>query len=230
MKMGVTQFVPPAARQALRRVARPACLPAVALAMAVFATGCQTASKVTNRRLIEHQALIDFSGLAPAEPVDGVKVSCSVPRQWEAMPLKKTPMYAHQQWRSPSSHTGVGVVYVRLPLPLSERMLLWLAKREYTKANEDGKSLGQWTDELGREWFEAENNKYHVRGYALVRGFNAWLVYFGTKTGYPPDMAELGLAARCVQTFVPDSRRPTRVPDLEDDGATVAGDPSGQSE
>jgi hypothetical protein len=196
---------------------------AAVVALMVVATGCQTVSKATNHRLIEHQALIDFSGLAPVDTVEAVKVSCSVPRQWEAMPLKKTAMYAHQQWRSPSSHTGVGVVYVRLPLPLSERMLLWFAKREYTKANEDGKSIGQWTDEIGREWFEAENNKYHVRGYAIVRGFNAWLVYFGSKTGYPPDMAEIGLAARCVQTFIPDPHRPTRVPEFnDDDGATVA--------
>ena len=80
--------------------------------MTALATGCQTASKVTNRRLIEHQALIDFSGLAPAETVDGVKVSCSVPRQWEAVPLKKAPLYSHQQWKSPSTHTGLGVVYI----------------------------------------------------------------------------------------------------------------------
>jgi hypothetical protein len=215
-KMGVLKFIPEFVPKALPTAA-------VVALMVVAAAGCQTASKVTNGRLIEHQALIDFSGLAPVDTIEAVKVSCSVPRQWEPMPLKKTPLYAHQQWRSPSSHTGVGVVFVHLPLPLSERMLLWFAKREYTKSNEDGKSLGQWTDELGREWFEAENNKYHVRGYALVRGFNAWLVYFGTKTGYPPDMAELGLAARCVETFIPDPRRPTRVPELNsDDGATIA--------
>ena len=230
--MGVLKFVPTAAPEACRAATAAARARAFApavlvVAMTVLATGCQTTSKVTNRRLIEHQALIDFSGLAPAEPVDAVKVACSVPRQWEAMPLKKTPIYAHQQWRSPSSHTGVGVVYVRLPLPLSERMLLWVAKREYTKANEDGKTMGQWTDEVGREWFEAENNKYHVRGYAIVRGFNAWLVYFGSKTGHPPDMAELGLAARCVQTFIPDPRRPTRVPEFNDDGATVASGKAG---
>ena len=202
-------------------------VPAAALvALFVFACGCQSTSPVTNRRLIEHQALIDFSGLKPAEQVAAVKVSCALPRQWDATALKKTPLYAHQQWRSPSGHTGVGVVYIRLPLQLSERMLLWFAKREYTKANEDGKAIGQWTDEVGREWFEAENNKYHVRGYALVRGFSAWIVYFGSKTGYPPDMAELSLAARCVQTFIPDARRPTRAPgpEIEDDdtGAKTA--------
>ena len=222
MRMGVSKLVTPAATGACNRL-RAAVPRAVAVIILVLlAAGCQTAGKATNRRIIDNQALIDFSGLAPSEPIDGVKVSCSVPRQWEAVPLKRTALYAHQQWRSPSSRTGVGVVYVRLPLPLSERTLLWFAKREYTKANEDGKTIGQWTDEVGREWFEAENNKYHVRGYALVRGFHAWLVYFGTKTGSPPDLAELGIAARSVQTFVPNSRHPTRVHDFNDDNATIA--------
>ena len=199
----------------------------LALLLLFISSGCSSSSPVTNRRLIEHQAFVDFSGLAPAEQVSAVKVSCALPRAWESMALKKTALYFHQQWRSPSGHTGVGVVYIRLPIPLTEGMLLWLAKREYTKANEDGKALGQWKDEVGREWFEAENNKYHVRGYALVRGFSAWIIYFGSKTGYPPDMAELSLAARCVETFVPDPKRPTRPPgpELRDgrgDGATTA--------
>ena len=206
--------------------ARFTSLPAL-LALLVGAAGCQTSAPTTNRRLIEHQAMIDFSGLKPAEPIEAVKVSCSVPRQWEALPLKKTALYAHQQWKSPSTYTGMGVVYVRLPLPLSERTLLWIAKREYTKASDDGKMIDQWVDDLGREWFEAQNNKYHVRGYAIVRGFNAWLVYFGSKTGYPPDVAELGLAARAVETFLPDPRRPLRKPtnpsdETAQDGASIA--------
>ena len=205
--MGVTKAVPsialPPRRLALLAV----------VALLACAGGCQTATRATNRRLIEHQALIDFSGLRPAEDLEAVKVSCSVPRQWEALALKKTGLYAHQQWKSPSGHTGIGVVYVRLPIPLSEKTLLWLAKREYTKSSEDGKVIGQWTDDLGREWFEAQNSKYHVRGYALVRGFHAWMVYFGSKTGYPPNVAELGLAARAVETFIPDARRPLRKPD-----------------
>jgi hypothetical protein len=193
------------------------------LALLVLASGCQTSAPITNRRLIEHQAMIDFSGLAPADTIDAVKASCSVPRQWEAMPLKKSPLYSHQQWKSPSTHTGVGVVYIRLPWPINERTLLWFAKREYTKASEDGKLIGQWTDELGREWFEAQNNKYHVRGYAIVRGFNAWVVYFGSKAGYPPDVAELGLAARSAETFIPDPKHPMKRPVADEDGgATVA--------
>jgi hypothetical protein len=176
------------------------------------AGGCQTSTPTTNRRLIEHQAMIDFSGLQPAQTIEAVKASCSIPHQWETLATKKTPLYSHQQWKSPSSHTGFGVVYIRLPLPFSERTLLWFAKREYTKASEDGKLIAQWTDDLGREWFEAQNNKFRVQGFALVRGFNAWVVYFGSKTNYPPDVAELGLAARAVETFLPDPRRPLKRP------------------
>ena len=197
---------------------------AVVAALLACAGGCQSSAPTSNRRLIEHQAMIDFSGLQLAETVEAVKASCSVPHQWETLPVKKTPLYAHQQWKSPSTHTGFGVVYIRLPLPLSERTLLWFAKREYTKASEDGKLISQWTDDLGREWFEAQNNKYHVQGYAVVRGFNAWVVYFGSKTAYPPDVAELGLAARAVETFLPDPRKPLKKPgdDADDDDAPVA--------
>ena len=175
----------------------------VLLALLAAGTGCQTTAPVTNRRLIEHQAMIDFSGLKPAEPVDAVKASCSVPRQWEVMPLKKTGLYAHQQWKSPSTHTGVGVVYIRLPFPIGERTLLWFAKREYTSASNDGKVIGQWTDDLGREWFEAQNNKYHVRGYAKTQGNDAWIVYSGWRVTNDPQPAEIALARRSLESIVP---------------------------
>src|SRR5688500_13568869 len=143
-RMGVTKAVPAAA--------------VLALLLLSAGTGCSSSSPVSNRRLIEHQAFVDFSGLAPAEQVSAVKVSCALPRSWNPTDLKKTPLYAHQQWKSPSGRTGVGVVHIRLPIPLSEGMLLWLAKREYAKANNDGKVIGEWKDEVGRSWFEAENN------------------------------------------------------------------------
>jgi hypothetical protein len=183
--------------------------------MSVIAGGCQTGKPVTNRQLIQHQAMIDFSGLKPVEEIPDVRMSCAVPRQWEAMPLRKTPMYVHQQWRSPSGTSGVGVAYIRLPLPLSERTVIWLAKQEYTKRANDGRVINQWTDAVGRSWFEAENKYYHVRGYVIVRGFNAWFAYFGSKASSPPDMGELSLAARCVETFVPDpAPMPKPAPDL----------------
>ena len=204
--------------------ARRPCLVAALAAVFMLAGGCQSSAPTTNRRLIEHQAMIDFSGLQPAQTIDGVKASCSVPHQWEALPVKKTGLYSHQQWKSPSTHTGFGVVYIRLPFPLSERTLLWFAKREYTKASEDGRLIAQWTDDLGREWFEAQNNKYHVQGFALVRGFNAWVVYFGSKANYPPDVAELGLAARAVETVLPDPRRSLKKPGADEDDDGPSGD------
>ena len=164
--------------------------------LVLFTTGgCQQTSQVTHRRIIEHQAMIDFSGLGSPELIENVNVHAAVPRNWDRLESAANPLYTHQQWRSPSTKTGVGVAHLRLPIPISTGMLLWIAKREYTKRGNDGKILAEWTDELGRPWFDAENNKYRVRGYAMVNGFEAWVIYFGYKSKFPPDPVELSLAA-----------------------------------
>jgi hypothetical protein len=165
--------------------------------------GCQQTPTVSHARLIEHQAMIDFSGLKPVEAIESVKVEAGVPRQWDALSLQSNALYTHQQWRSPSTKTGIGVAHVRLPLPMGLGMLKWLAKREYTKKANDGRIIDEWVDDLGRPWFEAENDKYHVRGYVVARGFEAWVIYFGHKSKLPPDPAELSLAARAVDTIIP---------------------------
>jgi hypothetical protein len=169
--------------------------------------GCQQTSQVSYRRLIEHQALIDFSGLKPVEAIESTKVHAAVPRNWTMLAPTNTPLYTHQQWRSPSTKTGFGVAHLRLPLPLSTKMFLWLAKREYSKRGDDGRIISEWTDDLGRPWFEAENFKYRVRGYVVVNGFQAWVIYFGHKSKLPPDPAELSLAARAADSIVPDIGR-----------------------
>ena len=69
---------------------------------------------------------------------------------------------------------------------------------------------------LGREWFEAQNNKYHVRDYAVVRGFNAWVVYFGSKP-ITARRRRVALAARAVEAFLPDPRKPLKKPGDDDD-------------
>src|SRR5579863_8383747 len=175
---------------------------AVALSF-IWAGGCQTAEPVSNRRLIEHQALIDFSGLDSVRTLNGMEVAIAPPRRWEKLASKPNPLYAHTQWRSPSGHTGVGVLNAHLPLPLSTKAMVWLAKQEYSKQGRDGKLIGEWTDALGRSWFEAENEKYHVRGFVVVKGFNAWVVYFGYRTRYTPDLGEISVAARSADTAVP---------------------------
>lgn len=189
--------------------------------LVVVSVGCQQPQPVSRQKLIDHVALIDFTGLKPVETVDSVKVRAAVPRQWEPLDLQKSALYTHQQWKSPSTRTGVGVAHVKMPLPLSTRMLMWLAKREY-KSN-DGRIISEWTDDLGRPWFEAENAKYRVRGYVIVSGFQAWVIYFGHKSKEPPDPAELSLAARAATSVVPElggrdvspQTQSTTVPDAE---------------
>jgi hypothetical protein len=173
------------------------------LILLTLGSGCQSGPAVSSRRLIEHQALIDFSGLKPAEQVAPVRTTLAAPRHWERLVVRSSALYTMEQWRSPSTHTGVGVVYAHLPLPLSANAVVWLAKHEYAKKSNNGKVLGEWVDALGRSWFEAENDKYHVRGYVVVEGFDAWVVFFGYRANYPPDLAEISLAARSAETAVP---------------------------
>lgn len=185
---------------------------AVLFGLLAWAGGCQTGQPVSSRRLIEHQAFIDFAGLKKDAPQSAVRTTLATPRNWETMPRQSTALYTHEQWRSPSTNTGIGVLYAHLPLPLSAKAVVWLARQEYTKKAEDGRVLNEWTDSLGRSWFEAENNKYHVRGYVVVNGFDAWVVYFGYRVKYPMDVAEISLAARSAETAVP----------MIDDGAASA--------
>jgi hypothetical protein len=182
-----------------------------ACAFTALIGGCQQSPGVSHRRLIEHQAMIDFSGLKSAEAIENVNVHAAIPRNWEVRKPQTSAMYTHQQWRSPSTKTGVGVAHLRLPLPITTGMLYWIAKREYSKKANDGRILSEWTDDLGRRWFEAENDKYRIRGYTIVQGLQAWVIYFGHKYKLPLDPAELSLAARAADSIVPNlDRKPTK--------------------
>jgi hypothetical protein len=173
------------------------------LGLALMAGGCQFSRPVSNYRLIEHQALVDFSGLDSTMRREPLKVICAVPRGWEGLPLQKTPLLAHQQWRSPSAATGVGVAYVHLPFPLSTDAVIWLAKQKYAQRKGDGQMIAEWNDGLGRHWFEAEDRRFHVRGYAVVEGFSAWFVYFGYRINRPLHPGEISVACRALETVVP---------------------------
>lgn len=180
----------------------------VAVVGLLLAMGCQQGQQqaVIARRLVQHQAMLDFSGLRPASDVIHVHAKAAVPEKWQTLPVQKTAIYAHQQWRSPTKQTGIGVAYIRMPLPLSAKAIVWFAKGEYAKKNKngnDGRLIGEWTDSVGRHWFEAENAKYHVRGYAVTKGFEAWIVYSGYRSAFTPDPAELSLATRAAASFVP---------------------------
>jgi hypothetical protein len=186
---------------------------ALLVVAAAVGTGCQSGQPIPSRQLIAHQAVIDFSGLKPSENMEPLKSIGAVPRTWEQIGPVKNTLYTHTQWRSPSGHTAIGAAYIHMPLPLNADAMLFLAKLEYSKRKNDGRIASRWKDALGRDWFEAENEKYHVQGYALAQGFDGWFVYFGYKVTEPPDMSEISLAARSADSFIP----------------TIAGIPSSQT-
>lgn len=144
-----------------------------------------------------------LDGLMPMRTIDQTKVRMAVPRAWEAMPAKRALLYTHQYWRSPDTVTAVGVVYIRLPVPLTPGALVTLARLEYGKVKGENKVVGQWTDDLGREWFEGENARYHVRGYAVIGGLEAWIVYTSDRLGMTPDPRDQATAERSLQTVAP---------------------------
>lgn len=180
---------------------RLACL----VILAAAAAGCQVGPPtVSNRALIAHLPGIDFAGLNSMTTIESVKVSCSLPSDWIEQATERNALYTVQQWKSPTGYTGSGVVYAHLPFAINARALLWFAKLEYGKeTTARGKALGEWTDALGRPWFEAEDEKYHVRGYAVTSGRDAWIVFYGYKVKRPLSPTELSLAARSVDTVIP---------------------------
>jgi hypothetical protein len=190
-----------------RAIAGRAMVTAIILVTGNMATvGCQVTPSVSIKRLAYHREISDLSGLATASLFDELKVTWATPSEWESLPVRKSALYTHRQWRSPSESTGVGVAHVRLPLALPAETLVWFARKEYLKRaqdHKDGRLIGTWTDALGRQWFEAENSKYHVRGYAMTRGSQAWIVYSGWRVTRDPHPDEIALAQRSLESIVP---------------------------
>jgi hypothetical protein len=165
--------------------------------------GCQIQG-VSAVQLEMHQAMINRSGLSALHVIDKLRVSCAPPEQWNPLPLKSNWIYSHQQWRSPDRHVGMGVAYMHTPILFSPQTLIWFAKAQYANTDDGtGRLIGQWTDSLGRCWFEAENNMYHVRGYAMTHGYDAWIVYSGYRVQTHPPITEVLTAARGADTVAP---------------------------
>ena len=152
--------------------------------------------------------MLDFSGLAQPTFLADVKADVAAPEDWRAIPPQVGPLFVHRQWRSPSHDTGMGVAHVKLFWPVGPEVLIWFAKTQYARhasatGRPEGRLLGEWTDPLGRRWFEAENEYYHVRGYAQCDGFDAWVVYTGYRITVPARWPELATAQRAVDAVVP---------------------------
>jgi hypothetical protein len=176
----------PTAFVALPRPARALGLAVLAAVLLAAAGGCQFGPSVQRQQLIQHQALIDFSGLKPSEAVEAVRVQASPPASWVLHGVERHALYNHQQWKSPTARTAVGVIYARMPLPLSADTLLWLGRQQYTKQADDGKEVSNWTDSVGRRWFEAETKKYHAGGTRSSTGWTPGSCTWGTRRMPPP--------------------------------------------
>jgi hypothetical protein len=170
-------------------------------ACVILLTGCQFSAPPAMKRASVQPTRPD---ILPVEKQESLKVQWARPADWKPLPTTaKSPLYTHVQYRSPTLSTGFGVAYIHLPIPLSAKAIVWFAKSQYTKQSSEGRLVGEWTDALGRYWFEAENNKYHVKGYAVTKGFDAWIIYSGFKTTRPPHKDEIAIATRCSDAIIP---------------------------
>jgi hypothetical protein len=183
-------------------------LRAVLIPSLVFVVGCQLPQPGLSNRLAAHVAMVDLSDLSPDAVMPTLKVRAAIPRGWEPMTSQSTALYEHEQWRSPSRMTGVGVALIHMPFPMSAKALVWLARTQYARENAaehkaDAKVMGQWTDSVGREWFEGENEKYHVKGYVVTNGMEAWAVYSGYRLRGAPRPSEISVGFRSMDSIVP---------------------------
>lgn len=174
----------------------------------ILAVGCQVPQPGLSNRLAAHVAMVDLADLSPDTEMQNLDVRAAIPRGWEPMSSQTSPLYEHQQWRSPSRMTGVGVALIHMPFPMSAKALVWLAKTQYSKQNAaehtpDPKVMGEWTDSVGREWFEGENEKYHVKGYVVTNGLEAWAVYSGYRLHGTRRPTEINIAFRSMDSIVP---------------------------
>lgn len=177
---------------------------------ALSSIGCQSSS-VSTTKLVVSQSHLDFDGLESTRLLTEVSASGASPRSWAQRPLENNAIYTHQQWRSPTGYTGVGIVFVHLPLPVGPSAVLWLAEQHFASMpGQRGKVLGEWTDVFGRSWFAAKNAKADVCGYIMTQGSSAWIVYFAHKLNGELHPVEMSLAARSVESIVPmtDAREP----------------------
>jgi len=169
----------------------------------VILAGCQYQA-ISAVQLEIHQATVNRLGLSPLHAIKPLHISSAPPDEWDQLPLTSNLIYAHLQWRSPDRHVGMGVAYMHTPIPFSPQTLIWFAKAQYAHSNDgSGHLIGQWTDSLGRCWFEAENRLYHIRGYAMTHGHDAWMVYSGYRVQTHPPQTEILLAARGADSVAP---------------------------
>lgn len=130
------------------------------------------------------------------QTVDAVEAVCYPPDGWTAEPLKQSGRHSHQIWLSPTGETAYGVIHFSLPLPVGPDLVLRAFIREMQKQEGSADLLAKESDsDLPGLRFEARGQVYHLWGNLMVRGFQGWAVYAGSRSGQPIAEAEFELAA-----------------------------------
>ncbi len=197
--------------------ARRRCAVAALAILPLLLTACQQ-SNVTGSELLNRQQQSNGSGLAPMTRFAAVHASLAPPQDWTQLPATHGLFYVHQQWRSPDGGTGIGVAYIQLPLPVSPQILLFVAKSQYAKSHSavSGNIDTQWTDALGRLWFEGGDADLRVRGYVMTRGLEAWIVYSRHHLKGSASEHDIAMADRTADAVVPF---------IDDQSAVASADP-----
>jgi len=180
------------------------CAALTAIFLLAIVAGCQM-STVPAARLVAQRQLVDERGLCGPMAVPDVSVTASLPLGWIELKTQKTLLYTHQQWRSPTKRTAVGVTHARLLMPVGMPVIEWMVMGEVNKRSKDGKVIRDWRDDLGRHWFEVENTDFHITGYLMIRGCDVWVNYWGYRAREPIEPADIKLASQSLDSVLPDS-------------------------
>ena len=62
-------------------------------ALALPGSGCVVAPPVSTKQILRQQALLDFTGLLPAQMLEKLNVKWAVPRDWEPLPPRTGLMF-----------------------------------------------------------------------------------------------------------------------------------------
>lgn len=168
--------------------------------------GCQVRG-VSTAELTANQEQLTSQEPAPLLTERDLHITCAPPAHYQRLRTNRTLLYTHQQWRALSRNAGFGVVYIHTPVAVSPEVLLWFAKSQYAQKEKPdqgrGRLLRQWIDRLNRHWFECENGRYHVRGYAMCQGLDNWIIYSGWRVRTPATPKELQTIQAAVESVAP---------------------------
>jgi hypothetical protein len=130
------------------------------------------------------------------QPSEPLRALVAPPNGWKPNPLEAEKDHAHQTWVSPTGNTAYGVIYFGLPLPMPAPWLLGPFLDEMKKREGKADVLGQpyKDDSLPGIRIVVESQQFKMRMNLVVRGFQAWAIYAGTRNNAAEVSTELKLA------------------------------------